>query len=451
MGLGYFFTADGRLGPADRAGSRTRRCKSPGIGVGGKGGSDIDQAGNLGEVVALCDIDEGTLNGKAQKFSSAKKFHDFRKLYDEMARHIDAVTVSTPDHSHALAALIGHPARQARLLPEAAGALGLRVPRAQGGRPQARRLHPDGQPGVGRERPAAGRRAGPVGRDRRRQGGARLDQPADLAAGPQGHQAARPRRRLARLDPLGRVPRRRPAAALRQGHVPLVQVARLARLRHRRHRRHGLPHRQHGLPRPEARPPDHASRPRAARSTPRPTPAGPTSSSSSPPARTCPPSPSTGTRAARTTSSSCPPKTSRPRSSPTARSSRPAARSSSARRASSTRPTTTAPSSSSPPRNSSRARTLDRPETLPVNGKGDQGMKDEWFEAIKAGKPEIAYSNFDIASLLTEAVPARQRRHPRRQDARMGRPRPPGDQRPRGQRPDPDRVPPRLGSHPRLS
>jgi len=29
-------------------------------------------------------------------------------------------------------------------------------------------------------------------------------------------------------------------------------------------------------------------------------------------------------------------------------------------------------------------------------------MKDEWFEAIKAGKPEIAYSNFDIASLLTK-------------------------------------------------
>ena len=29
-------------------------------------------------------------------------------------------------------------------------------------------------------------------------------------------------------------------------------------------------------------------------------------------------------------------------------------------------------------------------------------MKDEWVAAIKAGKPEIAYSNFDVASLLTE-------------------------------------------------
>jgi predicted dehydrogenase len=46
---------------------------------------------------------------------------------------------------------------------------------------------------------------------------------------------------------------------------------------------------------------------------------------------------------------------------------------------------------------------LETPERLPSNNRGDQGMKDEWVEAIKAGKPEIAYSNFDEASLLTEA------------------------------------------------
>ena len=53
------------------------------------------------------------------------------------------------------------------------------------------------------------------------------------------------------------------------------------------------------------------------------------------------------------------------------------------------------------PRNWPRATA--RPKHLPVNNKGDQGMKDEWVEAIKAGKPEVAYSNFDIAGLLTEA------------------------------------------------
>ena len=52
--------------------------------------------------MAICDIDEGTLHGKGQKFSSARKFHDFRKLYDEMARHIDAVDdiVSTVVREH---------------------------------------------------------------------------------------------------------------------------------------------------------------------------------------------------------------------------------------------------------------------------------------------------------------------------------------------------------------
>jgi hypothetical protein len=41
---------------------------------------------------------------------------------------------------------------------------------------------------------------------------------------------------------------------------------------------------------------------------------------------------------------------------------------------------------------------------LPRNGKGDQGMKDEWARAIKEGKPEIAMSNFDYAGMLTEAI-----------------------------------------------
>ena len=44
-----------------------------------------------------------------------------------------------------------------------------------------------------------------------------------------------------------------------------------------------------------------------------------------------------------------------------------------------------------------------KPEKLPVNGKFDQGQKDEWVEAIKAGKPEMALSNFGYAGLLTAA------------------------------------------------
>jgi predicted dehydrogenase len=76
------------------------------IGVGGKGSSDADQAGNHGDIVALCDIDDNRLRAKAEKFPKAKTYHDFRKLFDELHNQIDAVTVSTPDHTHAAASLM---------------------------------------------------------------------------------------------------------------------------------------------------------------------------------------------------------------------------------------------------------------------------------------------------------------------------------------------------------
>jgi len=75
------------------------------IGVGGKGSSDTDQAANYGNIVALCDIDDQRLGAKAEKFPGAKTYNDYRKLLDEMHRQIDAVVVSTPDHTHAPAAV----------------------------------------------------------------------------------------------------------------------------------------------------------------------------------------------------------------------------------------------------------------------------------------------------------------------------------------------------------
>lgn len=75
------------------------------IGVGGKGGSDTDSAARCGgTIVALCDVDENTLRGKAQKYPQAKVYRDFRKMLEEMRGSIDAVTVSTPDHVHGVAA-----------------------------------------------------------------------------------------------------------------------------------------------------------------------------------------------------------------------------------------------------------------------------------------------------------------------------------------------------------
>jgi predicted dehydrogenase len=102
--LGYLFA-----GPAvsvRRAFGANDKIRVAGIGVGGKGSGDIEQAGQLMEVVALCDIDDGRLNTRAESWPAAKKFSDYRKLFDQMGKEFDAVTVSTADHSHAPAATL---------------------------------------------------------------------------------------------------------------------------------------------------------------------------------------------------------------------------------------------------------------------------------------------------------------------------------------------------------
>ena len=75
------------------------------IGVGGKGASDSRAVGRHGNMVAICDIDEGNLGKAAARFTKAKKYFDYRKMLDEMNKTIDAVTVSTPDHNHAPASI----------------------------------------------------------------------------------------------------------------------------------------------------------------------------------------------------------------------------------------------------------------------------------------------------------------------------------------------------------
>lgn len=73
------------------------------IGVGGKGSSDTDGAARYGEIVALCDIDDRRLKDKSKKYPNAKTFHDYRELLSVMGDKVDAVVVSTADHTHAAA------------------------------------------------------------------------------------------------------------------------------------------------------------------------------------------------------------------------------------------------------------------------------------------------------------------------------------------------------------
>ncbi|MFI5457569.1 MAG: Gfo/Idh/MocA family protein [Isosphaerales bacterium] len=76
------------------------------IGVGGKGESDTNDAGKHGEIVALCDINDLELEKMGKKFPKAKKYFDYRHMLEEMGDKIDAVTVSTPDHTHAPASVM---------------------------------------------------------------------------------------------------------------------------------------------------------------------------------------------------------------------------------------------------------------------------------------------------------------------------------------------------------
>src|SRR5258708_1675575 len=118
-------------------GLQAKESKSPNekirfasIGIEGKGASDSEDASRHGDMVAICDIDDKKLDAASKRFEGAKKYNDFRKMLDEMGSSIDAVTVSTPDHCHAAAALMSmrlgkhcfcqkpltHPLHEARLM-----------------------------------------------------------------------------------------------------------------------------------------------------------------------------------------------------------------------------------------------------------------------------------------------------------------------------------------------
>ena len=114
------------MSPLVRAASPNSKLHIAGVGVAGKGWEDINASsgeGKLHNVVAICDIDHRNggarpknlgpgqlqrplgIGAAAQRFSSARVFADFRRMFDAMHREIDAITISTPDHMHAMIAL----------------------------------------------------------------------------------------------------------------------------------------------------------------------------------------------------------------------------------------------------------------------------------------------------------------------------------------------------------
>ena len=96
-GLGFWIT--------DRAGAT--ESKSPNeklnvacIGIGGRGRDNVNAVSGE-NIVALCDVDDTRAGDAYKNYPKAQKFTDYRRLFDKLHKHIDAVTVSTPDHMHA--------------------------------------------------------------------------------------------------------------------------------------------------------------------------------------------------------------------------------------------------------------------------------------------------------------------------------------------------------------
>ena len=103
------FVAASSLPSLARAQTRlpTEKFNTAHVGVGGMGSSDLGQiAGHKKvNVAALCDVDSNALAKALKRFPDAKTFSDYREMLATMGDKIDGVVVSTPDHTHAPAAM----------------------------------------------------------------------------------------------------------------------------------------------------------------------------------------------------------------------------------------------------------------------------------------------------------------------------------------------------------
>ena len=95
------------IGPRGLRAAANDRLRLAGIGVGGMGGSDLASLSSHGsvEVVGLCDVDAGNLAAAGEKHPGATRFTDFRTMFEKLGDEVDAVHVSTPDHTHAAATM----------------------------------------------------------------------------------------------------------------------------------------------------------------------------------------------------------------------------------------------------------------------------------------------------------------------------------------------------------
>jgi predicted dehydrogenase len=101
-GSGFIILSNSR---SVRSAQANEKLNIAAIGVGGRGAADVN--GVAGEnIVALCDIDHNHSGKTFERFPNAKRYKDFRKMFDQMHNKIDAVVIGTPDHTHAPAGVM---------------------------------------------------------------------------------------------------------------------------------------------------------------------------------------------------------------------------------------------------------------------------------------------------------------------------------------------------------
>ena len=86
----------GHMAPSDK-------LNIVGVGVGGMGFANLKNLESQ-NIIGLCDVDWKYSQRVFDYFPKAKKYYDYRKMYDELGKSIDGVVVATADHTHAIIA-----------------------------------------------------------------------------------------------------------------------------------------------------------------------------------------------------------------------------------------------------------------------------------------------------------------------------------------------------------
>ena len=93
-------------GSRAQGGSSLEKLNIAFVGAGGRANANIDGCDKAGQTIyALCDVDKTRAGGSFQKYPDAKVYTDWREMLEKEGDKIDAVVVSTPDHLHAVSAM----------------------------------------------------------------------------------------------------------------------------------------------------------------------------------------------------------------------------------------------------------------------------------------------------------------------------------------------------------